>query len=709
MAKRGVTLEDLYAYQLVGNPRISPDGKWVVYEQTTLNRKTDEYETQLVLASTDGSTRRHLSTSGTRNFGAEWSPDGQHIAFLSSRYGGVPQLFILPFQGGEATRVTRFQNGLSNISWAPDGETVVGLTPVTDGEDIPLFAEDLSAKEAEEANQKRNKEWAEGPKRYNRLYYKGDGVGLSKLRESQLVAIQIRDGSFVQLTAGPYPVGSYDVSPDGRYVAFTCNRRPDRETNPRHADVYRVPLGGGEAERLHDDVHAYSVRYNPDGSTIAILGNRHEFESATHTHLYTIPADGGEAFQWTTDFPDTLGDVCLSDMKPDVRGGLRWTQDGKKVYVLSTREGRTELVRFFRGADGGAAHEVVVGGDRQVYGFDFADESTVVISYATATDPGRIAVVPIAGTPTKQRHFRAVTEHIEINQACFPGNETRLDDANVALFQEVGSVEPISFEYRSQDDWTAQGWVLKPFDYEEGKKYPVILDIHGGPQMMYGHGYFHEMQWFAAQGYAVVYVNPRGSMGYGQEFVNAVRHHYGEGDAADVLNGLEAAIAQFDFLDGTRVGVTGGSYGGFMTNWLVGHTDRFFAAVAQRSISNWFSFYGVSDIGPLFVEAQIGGDVFSNPEGLWRMSPLAYAPQIHTPLLLLHSEQDLRCPIEQAEQLYTAIKRRGGEVELFRIPNASHGLSRNGKPKLRVARLEAIFGWIDSHLPGKAQSEGADA
>lgn len=699
MAKRGVTLDDLYEYELVGNPRVSPDGEWVVYEVTTTNRKTDEYETQLVLVDIAGTGRRFLTTSGTRNTGAEWSPDGQSLAFLSNRCGGVTQLHILSFAGGEARQITTLKNGIHSLTWSPDGKTIVGLTGVVDGGAVETFDADMSDKDVAEENQKRNQEWAEGPKRYQRLYYKSDGVGLSKGRDTQLVAIDIESGLVRQLTAGPYNVGGHSVSPDGSYVAFCSNRREDRETDRRHGDIYRVPIGGGELELLHSETHVNSVYYAPDGDSIAFLGHRHEFDSATQTHLYTIPADGGEATHWTADFPDTIGDLCLGDMKPDARGGVQWTRDSGGIFALSSREGRTEVVRFFCNAAGAYGHEVVVGGDRHIYGFDSASTSALVIAYATSVYPGQIATVGIKDTQTKQRSFRAVTEPIEIHQAHFPAGEIRLDAANVNLFKEIGSVEVTAFEYRSQDDWRAQGWVMKPLNFEEGKQYPVILDIHGGPHAMYGFGYFHEMQWFVAQGYAVVYVNPRGSMGYGQEFVHGVSHHYGEGDAADVLNGLEAAIRQFDFLDGRKVGVTGGSYGGFMTNWLVGHTDRFFAAVSQRSISNWFSFYGVSDIGPSFVEGQLGGDMFTNQAALWRMSPLAYVPQIHTPLLLLHSENDLRCPIEQAEQMYTAIKRRGGEVELQRIPNASHGLSRNGKPKLRQARLESIFNYINGRLP----------
>ncbi|UNO50861.1 alpha/beta hydrolase family protein [Alicyclobacillus acidoterrestris] len=242
---------------------------------------------------------------------------------------------------------------------------------------------------------------------------------------------------------------------------------------------------------------------------------------------------------------------------------------------------------------------------------------------------------------------------------------------------------------------------MRPAGFQAGKTYPVILEIHGGPQLNYGYAMFHEMQWFAANGYAIVYTNPRGGKSYGQTFVNAVRHHYGEQDAADVINGLDAALERFDFLDKNRVAVTGGSYGGFMTNWLIGHTNRFFAAVSQRSISNWISFYGCSDIGPLFVESQLVESAKENLTRLWEMSPLKYAQRVTTPLLLLHSENDLRCPIEQAEQFYTWLRSQGKETQLVRIPNASHGLSRNGKPSLRIKRLEAIFDYIDEHLPNE--------
>ncbi len=694
MSKRKLTVDDLHNFQWLANPVLSPDGQWVLYEKTVVNKKEDEYETHLVLARTDGSVSRPFTTSGTKNSSAVFAPDGKSVAFISNRAYGS-QAWIMPMDGGEPRQLTRFRHGISSLQFSRDGKTLFGLVPASNGEEVEVFGPEVSDKEAKEQLKKANEDWVNGPKHYKRLYYKADGRGLGKGLYAQIVAVDVESGEYRVLTRGAYDILSFTVSPDGQYVVFSSNRRPDHEV-VHAADIYRVPTAGGELELLNADVIAYSVKYSPDGSKIAVLGHKDEFRSATHTHLYIMSSDGKSLQHITKDFPDTLEDYCLTDMRPNAVGpGAVWSEDGKYIFALSTREGRCEVVRFAVTQDPVVA-DVVVGGDRDVYGFAYHGPSTMVITYGTPTHPGKVAVVDISGSDTRSRLFRSVTEPMtEERVPFFPSQETRLDNCNDAILEEVALSEPEPFWFTSVDGWRVQGWVLKPHDFQEGKKYPVILEIHGGPQMNYGYAMFHEMQWFAAEGYAVVFVNPRGSMSYGQEFVNAVRHHYGQNDAADVINGLDAALQQFDFLDAERVAVTGGSYGGFMTNWLVGHTDRFFAAVSQRSISNWISFYGVSDIGPMFVEAQLGGDIFNDLGKLWDMSPLKYAASVKTPLLLIHSENDLRCPIEQAEQFYTAIKRRGGEVELVRIPNASHGLSRNGKPSLRIHRLNAIFNFIN--------------
>lgn len=700
MTKRHIALEDIEHFQLVANPALSPDGKRVLFEQTHTDVEEDGYCTQLMISDLDYASSRPLTSSGKQNLGGVWSPDGQQIAFLSDR-AFVTQVWLLSLDGGEARRVTKFRHGVSHLVWSPDGTTLYALVPAGKDEAVATFADRMTEKEAKEEIEKAAKEWSESPKRYDRLAYKLDGAGLSHHRFAQLVAVDVKTSSFRQLTSGNYDVSGPVVSPDDRYVAFTSNRRTDPDREWWASDVYRVSTSGGELELLTNKLAANHLAYSPDGTQIAVLGNGDDlftYWSAVQEQLFLIPADGGTAVQLAKDFPDTIHDTVLSDVHPNIAPQLpAWSSDGRFIYALSSREGATEVVRF--SLDDQAAAQVVIGGSRQIYGFCTDGTSKFVIVYGTPTNPGTVAVVDIADGKARKRTLRNVTQAMqETLTAFFPSAERRLDETN-AFLADVDVVDPEPFWYQSQDNWQVQGWVIKPPQFESGKKYPVLLEIHGGPQLNYGYAMFHEMQWIAAQGYAVVFVNPRGGMSYGQEFVNAVRNHYGEGDAADVKNGLDAALAKFDFLDGRRVSVTGGSYGGFMTNWLVGHEDRFFAAVSQRSISNWISFYGASDVGPLFVESQLGGDIFSNHEALWRMSPLAYAQNVKTPLLLIHSENDLRCPMEQSEQFYTNVKRHGGEVELFRVPNASHGLSRNGKPKLRVARLHAIFDFINERLP----------
>jgi dipeptidyl aminopeptidase/acylaminoacyl peptidase len=702
VSKRLVTVEDVQRFEWPANPVLSPCGQWVVFEKTVADPKEDGYNTQLMLAKADGTELRVLTSSGTSNTGAVWSPDGRYIAFVSNRAYGA-QVWLLPLWGGEARQLTRFRHGMNALAWSPDGKTLYGLVPAERGKDVEVFEDGLTDKEAKEQTEKQNKEWVEGPKRYDRLYYKLDGVGFFKGFVPQLVAVDVEIGTYRQLTRGEEGIGSFSVSPDGQFIAFTANFRENPDETWWASDIYRISTEGGQPELLSSDVIGYHVAYSPDGKHLAVVGHGDEFFtywSATHLHLFLLPADGGPARHLTKAFPDTLDDTNLTDMRPNARSQEpAWSKDGKYIYALSTREGRSEVVRFPTDGDGSTA-EVVIGGDRDVFGFAFDGDTRFVISYATPTHPGKIASVDISGAATRTRRCRKVTEPMATERVpFFPSDEIRLDTCSDKLVEELILVEPEPFWYQSSDDWYVQGWVMKPAEFEEGKKYPVILEIHGGPQLNYGYAMFHEMQWFASQGYAVVFTNPRGGMSYGQEFVNAVRHHYGQNDAADVLKGIEAAISQFDFLDGSRVAVTGGSYGGFMTNWLVGHTHRFFAAVSQRSISNWISFYGTSDVGPLFVESQLGCNIYEDIEKLWEMSPLAYVKEVETPLLLIHSENDLRCPIEQAEEFYTALKRLGKEVSLVRVPNASHGLSRNGKPKLRIARLNHIFNYINERLP----------
>ncbi|MGG1661160.1 S9 family peptidase [Brevibacillus sp. NRS-1366] len=688
---RTVTAQDIYNFQWPSKPTISPNGQLVVYERTIVRQKTDDYETQLWLADVHGHSRRVLTTVGTRNMSPVWSPDGRTIAFLSNRAFGT-QLWLLSLDGGEARQVTRFRHGVSSIVWAPDGRFVYGLVPVAERETIEVFEPGLTAKEAEEHAEKESKQWRKRPKRYNRQYYKLDGAGLQRALVRQIVAIDIETGDISQITHGFYDIFEPTVSSDGQHIAFIANQN---ESEQQHfgGQIYRVPTSGGDVELLYNGLKASYLSYSPDAKQLAFVAS-----NIDHKEMFVIPADGGEARCLSKNFPDTLTDLAFTDMRSlKYTPHPQWSKDSQYVYALSTREGKNEIVRFSL-ADSDSQAVTVIGGERTIFHFSYDGIETVAVAYSTVHHPGKVAAVKVSQEAMVERKLRTPLEPLSTSsEALFPESEVRLDDCNDELLSELITVEPEAFSYDSEDGWQIQGFVLKPANYEAGKKYPVLLDIHGGPHSMFGFTYFHQMQLFAANGYAVVYSNPRGSSGYGAEFTHAVHGDYGGKDMTDILNGLAEASRRYDFIDDKRVAVNGISYGGFMVNWLVTHTDRFFAAVSEGCISNWISMYGTSDVGPDFLEMEFLGK--TDVETLWKFSPLAYVKNVKTPLLLLHAEDDLRCPVEQAEQFYTHIKRQGGEVELLRIPHSSHGLLQIGIPSLRQARLEAMVDFVNTHLP----------
>ncbi|WP_206922193.1 S9 family peptidase [Alicyclobacillus suci] len=703
MTKRRCQVDDFANFTLVGDIQISPDGKRAVFSRQTTSIQEDSYEVQLMYADLTTRYVKPLTTAGKSNHAAVWSPDGSQIAFISNRAFGK-QLWVIPSTGGEAVRITAFRHGISQLRWSSDGQSVYALVPASKNAQIEVFPAEMTTSEAKEMIEKENKNWADTPKRYDELYYKRDGAGLSQLRYAQLVRIDCASGLHTQLTHGDQDIRTFAVAPDGLSLYFTKGR--NREFEWWYADLYRYDMISGETSLVSEQFIFHELQFSPDGSALAALVYDDAFniyQSATHLKLYVFSSNGEVRAHLTESFPDDLTNSNLSDLRADTGDrSLTWSSDGRHIYVLSTREGRGEIVRFH--LDGSTPQgEIVAGGTRDIYAFGLAN-TTLVFAYATAVNPSRMVCYALHREPTypgraartpegRMDEVTPSADFLETEQTIYAPNDTWLETVEVS--------EPEPFWYRSANDWWVQGWVMRPAGFQAGKTYPVILEIHGGPQLNYGYAMFHEMQWFAANGYAIVYTNPRGGKSYGQTFVNAVRHHYGEQDAADVINGLDAALERFDFLDKKRVAVTGGSYGGFMTNWLVGHTNRFFAAVSQRSISNWVSFYGCSDIGPLFVESQLVENAKNNLTKLWEMSPLKYAQYVATPLLLLHSENDLRCPMEQAEQFYTWLRSQGKETQLVRIPNASHGLSRNGKPSLRIKRLEAILDYIDEHLPNE--------
>ncbi len=661
MKIRGIQAEDLYRLVSVADPRLSPDGAKVAFVQTKMEQEKNDYVSNIFVYDLQKEIWTQWTHGKQRNMSPRWSPDGNQLVFVSNR-SGKNQLYIMPTSGGEARRVTKVKNGATNPIWSPDGKKIAFNVQVKTGESLELTDQ--------EDQEKEKKKKQPEPVEVTKMKYKADTVGLFTGKYQQIVLLDVETGNIEQLTEGEYHHTLLDWSPDGKYLLFAADFSEDEDFSFIQ-DIYLLNLETREKHNLTGGKGLFfNAKFSPDGRYVAIIGNDRKYENATLNGLWLYHVRTGELKSISENWDIPVGDYVAADFQQGaVFPGALWNNDGTGIYFTASEKGSVNL--YFTDLEGNyrpITHEA-----GHLFGVSVVDD----VAIATASYP----VEP--------------SELYKVDLAS--GKLTKLTTFNEEVLKEIALSEPEPLSYESVDGWTVCGWIMKPVGFEEGKKYPLILEIHGGPHTMYANTYFHEMQMLAAAGFVVLYVNPRGSHGYGQQFVNAVRGDYGGKDYEDLMAAVDYAVETYDFIDESRLGVTGGSYGGFMTNWIVGHTNRFKAAVTQRSISNWISFYGVSDIGYYFCEWQHLRER-SDFAGLWEISPLRYVDNIETPLLILHSEEDLRCPIEQAEQLYIALKHRRKTTKFIRFPKSNHELSRSGIPNLRIKRLNYIKDWFETYL-----------
>lgn len=659
--KRGITAEDLYQICYPSDPQLSPDGTKVVFVKTEMDEQR-QYQSHIYLYSLEDSSKIALTSGPFRDSFPRWSPDGSKLCFVSNR-SGKGQLWILDVSEGEPKQFTNCPNGISSPVWSPDGGSI-GFTAI-------LHAGQTLTDGTEEQTE------AVMPKSItvDKMKYKSDDSGFVYEKNKQVAVVNIETGSVTQLTEGAFDhtVGSW--SPDGKWLAITANRSVNPDIQ-QEIDLYLVPVKGGEWKKITNSDGTYAMpTFSKDGKKLAFIGSmgdQHLY--ATMKKIWVAELDTGTVQCLTADWDVQVGDATIGDVRSPghPNPGAVWRKDGQGMYVIASERGSSEIYMVL--LDGSVTK--VVGGERNVYGFTFHPEkNSLVMAISDSLSPGDLF-------------------QLDLNS----GKEQRLTDVNRELFQEIGLSAPEEIWFEGAEGWNIQGWVLKPVGFQEGRKYPAILQIHGGPHSMYGHSFFHEFQLLAAQGYVVVYTNPRGSYGYGERFVQACCGDYGGNDYRDLMHAVDY-VCQFDYVDETRLGVAGGSYGGFMTNWMIGQDNRFKAAVTDRSICNWISFYGVSDIGYYFSAEEIQANPFENPEKMWHHSPLRLAANMETPLLIMHGERDYRCPIEQAEQLYMTLKHRGkAPVSFIRFPGANHEMSRSGDPEQRVLRLQYTVGWFNQYV-----------
>jgi len=667
---RPITIEDKYSFVWVMDPAISPDGSQIVYTQTIVDAETKEYRSKLYTVATDGISNPRPFTGGTRrDTTPRWSPDGTHVAFVSDR-SGENQIWMLPLAGGEATQLTRMRHGASNPRWSPDGSMIAFVAGMKSDDCMDKMLTPMSKAE-KEARDKHKKEHA---MIVDSVRYRFDAMGYFEGINSHIWVLNIADGSIIRVTEGDYQHADFAWSPCGSKIVLAANRNEDADLITWNSDIWTVSASGSDMQKLTaTNGPCSNPVWSPDGSKIAYLGHLRECYGATISRIWLVNAGGGEPTCLTAGFDYGFGESGSTDMTHTAGSSLPlvWMPCGTKLLSVSNYHGRTQ--HYTIALDGKV--ELLVGGDCNTYGISLsADGKTIAISWNNHDIANEISVIRLP-----EREEKLLTD-----------TNPWLRDVNLARTEE--------FWCKGDEGWDLQGWLMKPLDWQEGVKYPLILNIHGGPHNIYGFGFSHQFHTQAAAGYYVMYLNPRGGQGYGQKFQAGVNRAYGEGDYRDLMAAVDYIIANHPGVDESRLGVTGASYGGFMTNWIVSHTDRFKTAVTVASISNWISFFGVSDIGYHFCENQHGADPFSDFDYLVRISPLTHVKNITTPLLIVHSEQDYRCPIEQAEQLFVALKKLGRETRLLRFNNSSHTMARTGPPALRVDQHTHIMEWFAKYL-----------
>ena len=635
---RRLVLEDLRLVRMIHDLNADVDSDILAFTVSKIADSLEDYERNIWIY--DGKSLRQV-TRGNSDF----SPrilSGKGLVFLSRRGLGRDkpgvEVWYLPFDGGEPTRVAHISGGVNDLRIV--NGVMYFMSNVGPIQEDVKFVED----------------WP--------LWF--NGRGFIHTFKSHLFSLDL-SGAIRQVTSGDFDVNAYDVEPGGKRVAIAVSTN---RFKPYRNEVWVINLESGERYTVLSNYSVSAIKWSLDGKYLALVGNDLHRGLATHDHVLLVRPDGGEVIDLMRSVDRNVGNSLNSDVRgspPPMK--LQWVGDW--VYFMMMDGGSTRLVRA--SINGGV--EVVIGGERSVEDFVVMRDGTI---YFISMDPLR---------PTELYRW-------------FNGNEERITNFN----DWVNSVElskPEPFRFRASDGREVEGWLMRPPSFRQGIRYPAILEIHGGPKTAYGYSFMFEFQLLVNEGFVVMFMNPRGSDGYDEEFAD-IRGHYGERDYEDLMEGLDYVLRSYDFIDPGRLGVIGGSYGGFMTNWIVTHTDRFRAAVTDRSISNWVSFFGASDIGPYFANDQIGGgedrDFWAYLESYMAKSPIMYVKNVRTPLLIIHSLEDYRCWFEQAVQLYTALKYLGKEVRMVVFPGENHDLSRFGKPNHRLVRLRAIVDWFNEKL-----------
>ena len=691
--KRSLTEQDLFDFVWIANPQVSPDGTRVAFTRVNVDDKRTNYETSIWIAATNGKEAPIRMTNGKHDAQPGWSPDGTHIVFVrggDKDETGKPkpgQLAVLSLAGGEASKITDLPKGASNPVWSPEGKRIAFVSSTTQ-DDIHKAQRKKNA--AKPGDTELESEHESDVHLISRAVYRSNDAGyLDPKRHAHIWLVEVPGATDEltkpqQLTTGNFDEGQLVWSHDGSRIYFLTRRIDEPYYELPSTDIYSVPSAGGNPEKLATiPMSIGDLVLSPDGRRLAFHGSvAQPVRSYSQPDLWVMDvAPDAKPQNLTADYDFDMGSSVFGDNAAP-RGGrgrtLYWSPDGRSLFDVVEKQGRTPIVRLDTQT---RTVTEVTRGDQAVLDFSVSPDASTIV--ALLSSPVMIGdLFTVAGD----------------------GTQTRIADFNRKLWSQLNLTAPEEINYSSFDGKRIQGWIQKPPDFDPQKKYPLILNIHGGPHAAYGWVFDHEFQWMAAKGYIVLYVNPRGSTSYGQEFGNIIQYHYPGDDYRDLMAGVDELLKR-GYVDPKKLGVTGGSGGGVLTNWTITHTDRFAAAVSQRDISNWASWWYTADF-TLFQPNWFKAPPFEDSQDYSNRSAITFVKNIHTPVLFVLGESDYRTPQDSGgEQLFRALKYMRRPTAMVVFPRETHELSRSGEPWHRIERLEHIVNWFDKWMMGVPHPE----
>ena len=707
--KRAITEKDLFDFIWVTNPQLSRDGSRVAFTRVNVDEKRTGYETSIWTVATSGSEPPVRMTNGRHDAQPRWSPDGKRLAFIR---GGdkdetgkpkPPQIAILSLAGGDAWIITDLPKGASTPVWSPDS-TRIAFTSSTTLEDMEKARRKKASAKSGDGTEKEKEKESDSAKSapptkatepedehesdvhiISRAVYRSNDEGfLDPKRHDHIWVLDVPRVSDEltqprQLTSGDYDEENIVWNPDNSRIYFLTERVDEPYYELPTTYIYSVAAAGGNPEKLATvPMGIGGLVLSPDGHKFAFHGSATQpVRSYTQPDLWIMDvAPNAQPKNLTADYDFDMGSSVFGDNAAPRGGGgrlLHWSPDGRWLFDTVEKQGRTPIVRV--DTQSGSVTEITHG-DQAVLGFSMT--------------PNTQTIVALISTPVMIGDLFTVAGN---------GTQTRITDFNRKLWSQLNLTAPEEINYTSFDGRNIQGWIQKPPDFDPKNKYPLILNIHGGPHAAYGWVFDHEFQWMAAKGYVVLYVNPRGSTSYGQDFANIIQYHYPGDDYRDLMIGVDEMLKR-GYIDPKKLGVTGGSGGGVLTDWTITHTDRFAAAVSQRDISNWASWWYTADF-TLFQPHWFKAPPFDDPQDYTDRSAITFVKNIHTPVMFVLGESDSRTPPDSGgEQLFRGLKYLKRPTAMVMFPRETHELSRSGEPWHRIERLDHIVGWFDEWIKG---------